>query len=206
MGLASSNPWRGLGGYSKTPAGANRSARKRPFSREELATILQAAPDGTLGDAIRLLVLSAVRAEELARMKVADLRLDGPLPYIDLKGSKTAAARRLVPIHIDALPILIRRANGKAAGDYLLHELPTPPEGSAMERGQPLTKAFGRLRLKLGIDPREPGARQADVDMHSLRRFAIASMRDALNAGVTGYSMRTVAQLVGHDTGGWGCP
>jgi integrase len=194
----------GLGGYAKTPAAAHRSARKRPFSREELATILQAAPDGTLGDAIRLLVLSAVRAEELARMKVADLRLDGPLPYIDLKGSKTAAARRLVPIHTDALPILIRRAKGKAGGDYLFHELPTPPEGSAMERGQPLTKAFGRLRLKLGIDPREPGARQADVDMHSLRRFAIASMRDALNAGATGYSMRTVAQLVGHDTGGLG--
>ena len=143
-------------------------------------------------------------------MKVADLRdLTGPLPYIQLRDTKTVAAARLVPIHKDALPIALRRAKqgrdgrGKAAGDYLFHELPTPPEGSAMERGQPLTKAFGRLRLKLGIDPREPGARQADVDMHSLRRFAIASMRDALNRGEVGFSMRTVAVL---DTipGGWG--
>jgi integrase len=191
----------------KTHATSHRSARKRPFTREELATILsspQAAGGTTLGDAIRLLVLSAVRAEELARMKVADLRLDHPTPHIDLKGSKTAAARRLVPVHIDALSIFLRRAKGKATGDYLFHELPTPPEGSAMERGQPLTKAFGRLRLKLGIDPREPGARQADVDMHSLRRFAIASMRDALNRGEVGFSMRTVAQVVGHDTGGLG--
>ena len=73
-----------------------------------------------------------------------------------------------------------------------------------MERGQPLTKAFGRLRKRLGIDEREPGARQANVDLHSLRRYAIASMRDALNAGATGYSMRTVAQLVGHDVGDLG--
>jgi hypothetical protein len=71
----------------------------------------------------------------------------------------------------------------KAAGDHILHELPTPPEGSARERGQPITKTFGRLRKRLGIDERETGARQANVDLHSLRRYAIASMRDALNAG-----------------------
>ena len=29
-------------------------------------------------------------------------------------------------------------------------------------------------------------------------------MRDALNAGATGYSMRTVAQVVGHDVGDLG--
>ena len=34
--------------------------------------------------------------------------------------------------------------------------------------------------------------------------FAIASMRGALNAGATGYSMRTVAQIVGHDVGDLG--
>jgi hypothetical protein len=93
---------------------------------------------------------------------------------------------------------------GKAAGDHILHELPTPPEGSARERGQPITKTFGRLRKRLGIDERETGARQANVDLHSLRRYAIASMRDALNAGATGYSMRTVAQIVGHDVGDLG--
>ena len=43
-----------------------------------------------------------------------------------------------------------------------------------------------------------------DFDLHGLRRFAIASMRDALNAGATGYSMRTVAQVVGHDVGDLG--
>jgi integrase len=204
-GLVSSNPWRGLGGYSKTPATGRGSARKRPLTDTEVARLLtsnHASP--VLRDAVTLLALSGMRTDELARMKVADVRLDGPLPYIQLRGTKTAAAARLVPIHKDALPIVLRRAKGKAPGDYLLHELPTPPEGSAMERGQPITKAFGRLRKRLGIDEREPGARQANVDLHGLRRFAIASMRDALNAGAAGYSMRTVAQIVRHDVGDLG--
>jgi integrase len=204
-GVASSNPWRGLGGYAKTAATGRGSARKRPLTDTEVARLLtsnHASP--MLRDAVTLLALSGMRTEELARMKVADLRLAGTLPHIQLRGTKTAAAARLVPIHKDALPIVLRRAKGKAPGDYLLHELPTPPEGSAMERGQPLTKAFGRLRKRLGIDEREPGARQANVDLHSLRRFAIASMRDALNAGANGYSMRTVAQVVGHDVGDLG--
>jgi len=205
-GLATINPWRGLGGYSKSPSTGRGSARKRPLTDTEVARLLtsnHASP--TLRDAVSILALSGMRTEELARMKVADLKdLSAPLPYIQLRGTKTAAATRLVPIHKDALPIVLGRAKGKAAGDYLFHELPTPPEGSAMERGQPLTKAFGRLRKRLGIDEREPGARQANVDLHSLRRYAIASMRDALNAGATGYSMRTVAQIVGHDVGDLG--
>jgi integrase len=205
-GLASSNPWRGLGGYSKTPATGRGSARKRPLTDTEVARLLtsnHASP--MLRDAITILALSGMRTEELARLKVSDLKdLDGKLPHVALRGTKTAAAHRDVPIHPQALPIMARRIEGKAASGYLLHELPTPPEGSAMERGQPLTKAFGRLRKRLGIDEREAGARQANVDLHSLRRFAIASMRDALNAGATGYSMRTVAQVVGHDVGDLG--
>jgi integrase len=205
-GVAPSNPWRGLGGYSKTPATGRGSARKRPLTGTEVARLLtsnHASP--MLRDAVTILALSGMRTEELSRLKVSDLRdLTGPMPYVALRGTKTAAAHRDVPINSQALPIILQRAKGKAPGDYLLHELPTPPEGSAMERGQPITKAFGRLRKRLGIDEREPGARQANVDLHGLRRFAIASMRDALNAGATGYSMRTVAQIVGHDVGDLG--
>ena len=105
-----------------------------------------------LRDAVTLLALSGMRTEELARLQGLWLQdLSSPLPYIQLRETKTAAAARLVPIRKEALPIVLRRAKGKAPGDCLLDELPTPPEGSAMERGQPLTKAFGRLRKRLGI-------------------------------------------------------
>jgi hypothetical protein len=73
-----------------------------------------------------------------------------------------------------------------------------------MERGQPLTKAFGRLRKRLGIDEREPGARQANVDLHVPRRWMIAKCRDAINAGPTGWTLYTVAEIVGHAKGNLG--
>jgi integrase len=157
-----------------------------------------------LKDAITILALSGMRVEELARMKVADLRLDHPTPHIDLKGSKTAAARRLVPCHSQALPIIRRRSEGKAATDYLFHELPTPLEGSASERGQPITRAFGRLRERLGIGERLEGQRQASKDLHSLRRWHAARCRDALNAGAQGWTMYTLADNLGHAKGGLG--
>ena len=82
-----------------------------------------------------ILALSGLRVEELARMKAGDLRLKGPIQFIALRGTKTEAAAREVPIHPDALPIITRRAEGKAPDAYLLDELPTPAADSAMERG-----------------------------------------------------------------------
>ena len=71
----------------------------------------------------------------MARLRIGDLKdLDGPLPYVALRGTKSAAARREVPIAKDALPIILRRSVGKAAGDYLLHELPTPTRGPLWKR------------------------------------------------------------------------
>ena len=196
------NPWRG---QSLTEAKQINGATKRPYTDPELARLLDAATAAHgLRDALVILALSGMRTEELARLKVGDLRLDHAIPHIQLRGTKSAAAARLVPVHRDALPILSDRAKGKAKDAYVFEELRTPPAESAMERGQPWTKAFGRLRLKLGIDERQPGARQSNLDLHGLRRWAISRMRDALNAGATGFTMRTVAQVVGHDVGDLG--
>jgi integrase len=207
------NPWRG----QFLPQSPASSSHKRPLSSDEVKRLLAALSatarlatpptpmQGLLRDTVAVLACSAMRVEEWATMKGADLRdLDGPIPYVALRGTKTASARRDVPLSPTILPIIRRRAALAGPEGYLVGELNTPPEGSAWGRGQPITKEFGRLRMRLGIDEREAGARQANVDLHSLRRYAIAAMRDALNAGATGYSMRTVAQLVGHDTGGLG--
>jgi hypothetical protein len=45
------------------------------------------------------------------------------------------------------------------------------------------------------------GARQANVDIHSLRRWFIAKARDAINAGARGFTLYTVAEVVGHAKG-----
>jgi hypothetical protein len=66
---------------------------------------------GLLRDAVAVLACSGLRVEEWATMKVTDLRdLDGALPYVVLRGTKTASARRDVPIHPDILPTIHRRA------------------------------------------------------------------------------------------------
>jgi integrase len=198
------NPWQGQR-LPKSGGANGGSIHKLPFEDAEVARLLTSNHSSPmLRDAITILALSGMRVEELARMKVADLRLDHPTPHIDLKGSKTAAARRLVPCHSQALPIIRRRSEGKAATDYLFHELPTPLEGSASERGQPITRAFGRLRERLGIGERLEGQRQASKDLHSLRRWHAARCRDALNAGAQGWTMYTLADNLGHAKGGLG--
>jgi hypothetical protein len=73
-----------------------------------------------------------------------------------------------------------------------------------MERSQPLSKAFTRLRRAIGgtLDQREDGSRQANTDMHSLRRWFIWSAREALLRGTgSGYSPWTIAEVVGHAKG-----
>jgi integrase len=193
--LADDNPWRGQS-FSKT--GAPGSARKRPPTDGELSAILAAEPEGTLlGDAIRLLALGGMRCEELARMRVGDLQdLNTPLPWVDLKGSKTEAARRSLPIHSGALSIYLRRAEGKTPDAYLLDELRTPREGSAMERGQPITKLYSRLLANLGIGEKEDGARQGNVDLHSLRRRWVTQAEQA------GHPENLIASCVGHQRPG----
>jgi integrase len=198
------NPWRG----QFLPQSDPTSAQKRPFTDPEVTRLLtsldpsRSPMQALLRDTVQVLALSGLRVEEWASMKVADLRdLDGALPYVALRGTKTAASRRDVPLHPDMLPIVRRRVTLAGPDGFLVGELNTPPEGSAWGRGQPITKEFGRVRKRLGIDEREPGARQANVDLHSLRRWFISRARDALNGGAQGFSMRTVAEVVGHEKG-----
>ncbi len=194
------NPWRGLSLTGALTPEAGASAEKRAFKDDEISRLLGylVRPERTpmqalIHDAVTVLSLSGMRLEELSRMKLSHLRdLGSPLPYIALRGTKTKAARRDVPIHPDALPIILRRAEGKTADAYILHELKTPDADSAMDRGQPITKEFGRIRKRLAIDEREEGART------SLRRWFVRSAATALDKGTKGYSHWTIAEVVGH--------
>ena len=123
-GLVEDNPWRGQS-LPKAKAAAE-GTQKRPYTDDEVAKLL-ASGDASpmLKDAMTILALSGMRTEELVRLKIGDLRdLTGKLSHIALRGTKTTAARRDVPIHEDALPIIKRRAEGKGADAYLFDELP----------------------------------------------------------------------------------
>ncbi len=67
-------------------------------------------------NAILVLLYTGMRIMELGELKAADVHLDER--YIDLQGTKTKAARRIVPIHRDIIPVIASLlADG---GEYLV--------------------------------------------------------------------------------------
>lgn len=192
-GIAPENVWRGMMLPKLKPQDG---AAKRAYSDEELLRLLNGnAPSAALRDAMLIAALSGMRVEEICCVRVGDIKGD----LIDLKGTKTAAARRVVPVHVDLATVLARRCEGKGSGVYLFNELRTPPPDGARERSQPVVKAFTRYRRATGVDERAEGARQSNVDFHSFRRWFIKTARDALTSGrASGYSYWTIAEIVGH--------
>ena len=74
-----------------------------------------------------------------------------------------------------------------------------------MERSQPISKAFTRLRRGIGgtLDEREEGARQANTDLHSLRRWFVMSAHEALLNGAQRYSRGRLRRSSATPKGRW---
>lgn len=168
---------------------------KRPFTDDEVFTLLRGITNPLVLDAAMVAALSGMRTEEIARMKVADCSR-GAFRITD---AKTQAGVRDVPIHPNLRQLVARRTRRKTAEAYLFSELTDPPPGSAMERGQGITKRFVAIRRQLGVDERVVGRRQSRIDFHSFRRWFIRKAIDALHRGAKGYDQWTIADVVGHD-------
>lgn len=193
-GHTEANVWAGQSLPKIKPKGEDQNS-KRPFTDDEVLTLLQGITNGLVLDAVTVAALSGMRTEEIARMKIGDCA-GGMFRVTD---AKTQAGIRKVPIHPDLRQLVTRRTKRKAPDAYLFHELTDPPPGSAMERGQGITKRFVVIRRQLGVDERLPGRRQSRIDFHSFRRWFIRKAIDALHRGAKGYDQWTIADVVGHD-------
>lgn len=193
-GHSEANIWSGQSLPKIKPKGEDKKP-KRPFTDDEVFTLLDGIVDPLILDAATVAALSGMRTEEIARMKVADCAA-GVFRVTD---AKTSAGIRDVPIHSGLRQLVARRTKGKAPEAYLFDELSDPPPGSAMERGQGITKRFVTIRRQLGVDERIAGSRQSRIDFHSFRRWFIRKAIDALHRGVKGYDPWTIADVVGHD-------
>ena len=192
QGIAPENIWKGML-LPKLKPGEGEG--KRPYRDVEVAKLLSGkTPSAALKDAMLIAALSGMRISEVCGLKVGHISGD----TIDLRGTKTRAARRVVPVHAGLIATLARRCEGKEPGAFLFDELPTPPPDSPRERSQPIVKAFTRYRRGQGIDERAEGARQSNVDLHSFRRWFVTKAAEALNAGAAGFSPWTIAEVVGH--------
>lgn len=164
--------------------------RERPFTDDELKTVLHGTVDMEHAEQLRELglisVLSGMRLSEITDLTVMACK-DG---VFDLSKAKTVAGLRVVPIHSALHDLITRRSEGKGANDFLFHEF-----GAMKAASDTLSKAFTRFRNKLGVDDTQEGRRRSLVNFHSFRRTFITKARHA------GFPESTIADIVGHDTG-----
>lgn len=196
-GHAVENPWLEQGFGSKKGSGTMRH-KERPFTTDEVTTLLSGPADGMLLDLMRIAALSGMRLEEICSLRVRDCR-DG---RFNITNAKTPSGVREVPIHSDLLSLIDRRCLDGRPSDLLFPELPPPPPSRREDnkRSDPASKAFTRYRRTLGVDERIPGKRRSLVNFHSFRRWFAFQARKALEAGVAGFTPWTVADVLGHDS------
>lgn len=172
-GLAEANIWREQS--LKKPKESKKNDA-RPFTDDELATLLRGECSPLLKDFMTIAALSGMRIEEIARLTAENI-VDGWA--FDIAEAKTKAGVRFVPIHSQLKEIIERRTAGKRPEDPLFPELPVPKRGSAVERSQKVVKAFVTYRRRLGIDEVLEGRRQSRVTFHSFRRWFISRAEQA---------------------------
>lgn len=121
------------------------AAKRIAFSREEVSALYGAAlsdDDRQLADLIALAAYTGARREELAALKVNDVK-DG---WIAIRGAKTDAGDRDVPVHKSVAPTLSRLIGSRKAG-YVMEGLDEDKWG---HRGDALGKRFTRLKAAAG--------------------------------------------------------
>jgi hypothetical protein len=97
-----------------------RAGGKRPFTDDEVATLLSGPARPYLRDIMLIAALSGMRIEEICSLQVKDCS-DG---QFNVTRSKTAAGRRKVPIHSALRSIISRRCDGYPPSAWLFRELP----------------------------------------------------------------------------------
>lgn len=130
--------------------------------------------------AMLVLLYTGMRVMELGELKAADVHLDER--YIDLQGTKTKAAKRIVPIHKDIVPLVASLlADG---GEHLV----------SSAAGLPLTYEHWKIRV-MGRANEITGTKHT---LHDTRHtFISAAERSGLDANSI-----ILKRIVGHSTGG----
>ena len=179
------NPFQGV--KLSVPKTATRSNPIKPFRPEEVVDILmspKAEADEQLTLLIKLGMYTGARIEELAMLKWADIDLNDAL--MSVHGTKTQAARRIVPLH-PVLLSLLASLRDSATGDFVIPGLTIDGRG---ERGKALGKRFGRLKTEMGYTGREKV-------FHSIRKtvatlFEQAEVLEGVAADILGHEKQTM--------------
>ncbi|RYF31224.1 MAG: hypothetical protein EOO23_03225 [Comamonadaceae bacterium] len=187
--IAAANPWAGQG---RRVVSLALNAEKREFSDEEMVVLLSGPASSTLHDMMRLAALTGMRLTEIGGLKVKGIAQG----LFHVEESKTRSGVRVVPVHPDLSSLVKRRTAGKSDTEFLIEELTSPPSHGGL-RGKKIGEAFTAYRRSLGLDQRQSGRKQSDVDFHSFRRWFVTKAEQA------GYNEVQVARVVGHKPPGF---
>lgn len=138
------NPWEKQGPSNDEIDAA--AVARRIYRPDETAKLFAAKPEGTtLGDIMRIALLTGVRLEEIAGLDCADV--DHKARWYTVVKGKSKNATRVVPL-VDAAERIVKRRL-KAAGNSgpLFPELPL--RMSTGKRGGMVTQQFTKLRRKV---------------------------------------------------------
>ena len=145
----------------------------KPRKNKEETTV-QAA------NAMLVLIYTGMRVMELGELKAADVHLDER--YIDLRGTKTPSAKRIVPIHKDIAPVLAALiADG---GEYVV----------VNSEKKPVTYPQW---LKKIVDPINEIVGEKHTLHDTRHTFISAAERSGLDANSI-----VLKRIIGHSTGG----
>lgn len=169
---------------------------ERPFTDDEMLTLLSGAADRDLGDLMKIAALSGMRLEEIGQLRVKDCRDDN----FAIHRGKTSAAVRTVPIHSALKSAVATRVKTKRDDAFIFPDMPNT--GWDGNRTMAVSKRFTYYRKRLGVDDKRIGARRSKVNFHSFRRwFATkaeeAGQRENVVAAVMGHS-KNVGLTFGH--------
>ncbi|GJE53495.1 Tyrosine recombinase XerC [Methylobacterium tardum] len=189
-GFVGNNPWRGQGSFAKP---SKQGSAKRAYTADELVALLRADPVEIMGqrygavlfDLMRIGLLTGCRIGELCQLRTADVIADERA--FRISHGKTENARRIVPVHELAWPIMQRRLASSSDGWVFSGLTPAGPDG---KRSWIVVKRFATFRQKV-LGPSK------QVDFHSFRR-SFATYLERASTHTTAVNSSVIAELMGH--------
>ncbi|CAN7571944.1 DUF6538 domain-containing protein [Neorhizobium sp. LjRoot104] len=164
--------------------------KERPFTDDEMKTLLNGPAEPEMDDLMRIAALSGARLDAIVCLKVKDCRDDGVFVF---KPQKKEPGPRLCPIHHDLVEIIERRKEGKGPEDDIFPEWPGVKKSTSLrERSFKTSNEFTAYRREVGVEDRREGKRRGLVNFHSFRRWFITKAEQA------GQPESTIAVVVGH--------
>lgn len=141
-----------------------KTGKKVPFTREEVQILWDNLDNDNYEfiDSYLIMIYGGMRNEELRFMRKEDVHLEER--YIELKGTKTEAAERLIPIHKKVVPLFKKRL-AEGDSEWLFPSVRGNPISD-----HPYRERFKQTMKELNLYPHKPHECR-----HSFATFATAS-------------------------------